>query len=268
MIRNAIQMMERVLERNDRTKSARFSDETVINSINQAIEMVVSDRIDPVKVGEKRYSFQYCQRLRDELAPLIPAPATGAPASDIVPFPNDYKTYALLYVNVGSNKRNVKAITYNEEPEILIDPFTKPSDERLYFNERASGLRVLHGDTALGTYELWYVKNPAIVSIGTERDKVTAGNLTNATVYYVYEQAVYDNTILPDPITYFPGESFTASNTPVLVSGILIPASVIVSCDLPSALQDEVCDVAAMLLTGDVSDFYKKQSLQADANNS
>lgn len=255
--------MERVLERIDRTKSARFDDNTIINSINQAIELIISERIDPVKVGNKRYSFQYCQRLRDELAPLIPAPTTGTPASDIVPYPVDYKSYALLYVNVGSKKVYCEPTSYNEEGELLLDPFAIPDDEYIYFNERASGLRILHGDTALGTYEFWYIKNPAVVSIGTESSKVTAGNLVNGTTYYVYEEAVYDNTVI-SPTTYYVGQTFVAASTPVLVSGIVIAAASIVNCDLPSALQDEVCDLAAALLTGDVSDFYKKNSLQTD----
>lgn len=142
----------------------------------------------------------------------------------------------------------------------MFDPFTIPDNENIYFNERATGLRVLHGSTALGTYEFWYVKNPATVSIGQERNKViTGGTLTNAIVYYVYEEAVYSGT------TYAMGETITGSGA-TLTSGIVISTANIVTCDLPSILQDEVCRMSSKIMCQTIEDFNKEQFIQQDLN--
>ena len=252
-------MLERVGELCDIVKTTRRSDREYMNVLNEATELVVSKRIDPIKTKE-RYSVQSVQRVRDELYTLIPAPATGSPSSDVVPFPANYKSYLLLYVNVGSNKVYCQPVSYNAEGDFQQDPFGKPSDEELYYNERATGLRVFHGSTALGTYELWYIKNPNVISIGEERDKIVAGGtLTTSVVYYAYDESVYAGT------TYYPGEAITGTGA-ALTSGTVIINTKIISSELPSALQDEVCNVAAAILAGTMEDYNKKQSLSQDAD--
>lgn len=251
-------MLERIAELNDRVKSARHSDRLYMNSINDATEMIISKRIDPIKTGE-RYSVQSAQRVRDELYTLVKR-AIGTPASDIVPIPADYKSYLLLNVAISDEYLGCTPTNYNQESELLDDPFAKPADDQLYFNERETGFRVFHGDTAIGDYELWYLKNPAVVSIGQPRDKiVTGGTLTNATVYYAYDISVYNGT------TYYPGEAITGTGA-ALTSGTVIIGTKLINSDLPSALQDEVVRLASAIMMGTVENYNKQQTLNNDVD--
>jgi hypothetical protein len=259
MVRNALQMWDRVLELCDRTKN-RYSDRAVIDSINEAIELTITKRIEPVKTGEK-YSVQYTQRLREELSALIPVPVEDAVTGGVALYPEDYKYLLSLYVSVSGAWVYCKPTTYGQEGELNLDPFAKPSSEDIYFNELNTGLRIICGaDITLTNFRLYYIKNPTIVSFGQERDKKIATNaLTNAVVYYVYEEAVYAAT------TYYVGETITGTGA-ALTSGIVIPASVVASSELSSTLQDEICNLSAAILSGQIEDYNKKQSLSNDAD--
>lgn len=258
MVRNAVQMFNRVLDLVDRTRN-RYADRTVIDSINEAIELTVTKRIEPIKTGEK-YSLQSTQRVREELAALIPDPVLGIFSSDTVEYPSGYKSFLQLNIFVGDNKIYCKPTNYNQIGDLKLDPFGAPSDDQFYFNETKNGLIVYHGESDLTSYELWYIKNPVTVSIGEERDKlITAATLTNAVEYYVFEESVYSAN------TYYPGEIITGTGA-ALTSGVVIISTKIVNSELSSALQDEVCNLAAALLSGQVEDYYKKQSLQQDAD--
>ncbi len=259
MVRNAIQMFGRVNELCDIAKSTRRSDSEIMNALNEATELTITKRIDPIKTTD-RYSVQSVQRVRDELSPLIPTPAIGALASDIVPFPANYKAYLLLYVNVGNDKIYCQPTSYNQEGDLQQDPFGKPTDSELYYNECGTGLRVFHGTIALGNYELWYIKNPLVLSIGFERDKVIVGGaLTNAVNYIAYDESIYNG------LTYYPGEVVSGTGA-TLTSGTVILAATIISSELPSALQDEVCNLAVAILEGSTEDYNKKISFKEDAD--
>lgn len=260
MVRNALQMWDRVLELCDRTKN-RYSDRAVIDSINEAIEMIITKRIEPIKTGE-RYSVQYTQRLRDELSALIPEPAEdGLEDDNIAIYPEDYKYLLSLWVSAESIWYICKPTSYNQEGELDKDPFAAPSGEQIYFTEFETGFRIIFGDDIVPSdFRMYYIKNPTIVTFGYERDKKIAGaTLTNAVVYYVYEEAVYGGN------TYYAGETITGTGA-ALTSGTVVPASVVQNSELSSALQDEVCNLAAAILSGQIDDYNKKQSLSNDVD--
>lgn len=259
---NAIEMRLRIDQKIDRTATARHSDKAYYNAIMNSIWMVVKDRVAPIRVPRK-YSVQSAQRIRDELYSLISAPVTGAPSAGIVPYPADYFTYLLLYATVSSTKDYCRPTDYNTIGPLKKNPFTKPTATKFYFNELSTGLKVEFGTTGtFSAYELYYVKNPAVVSIGQERDKILAGvTLTIAVVYYVYEEAVHNG------VTYSEGETFTAATT-TLTSGIVINTNKVVNCDLPVNMHEEICTGAAALLSSTVEDWNKKQSLDVDTEKS
>lgn len=264
MTRNAIQMMERISELIDRVKSARHPDREYMNAINDAISMTINDRIAPIRVARK-YSVQSVQRVRDELYTLIPTPATGTPSSDIVPFPADYYAYLLLWQNINSIKQYCRPTNYNTEGALLDNPFLKPSATKPYFNEYSAGLRVLHNSSGtMGTYELWYVKKPDVVSIGEERDKITSGTLTNLATYYVYDQVLL-SAPLDSKTIYYPGETIIGNGVVTLTSGTVILSTNVINCNLPGNIHEEIILRAAASISGDSEMWNKKQMLDIDA---
>ncbi|MCC7514550.1 MAG: hypothetical protein IT212_07640 [Bacteroidia bacterium] len=261
MARNTIQMIERVATLNDRVKSARFPDSQYIDALNEATDEIVNSLIDS-RVGQKQYA-QSSQQSRDKLTPIIPAPATGALSAGVVPIPADYKYLLLLYVTISGVKTLVRPTDYNKQGEVEAgDPFAKPTDMQVYYNERATGLTVLSGVTTPSAYELWYYKQPTQMSIGKESDKIASGSvLTNAIVYYAYDQTLYNS------ITYYPGDAITGVGGAgaLYVSGTVIASAKIVNTELVE-LNDEVCKLASSIMMGTVEDYNKKQSLQADVD--
>ena len=91
---------------------------------------------------------------------------------------------------------------------------------------------------------------------------IVAGTvLANAVTYIVYEQAVYITT------TYYSGQTITGNGT-ALISGIVILSSVVVDCDLPVNMHEEVCKLSAAILEGTVESFSKEQDLNIQAEKS
>lgn len=267
MTRNAIQMMTRIQELIDRVKSARFPDSTYMNSINDAISMTINDRIHSVH-GRRGFNIVSFQRVKDELKSIIPAPATGAPVADIVPFPADYYNYLLLWQTIDSVKQYCRPTNYNLEGPLLENPFTSPKATKPYFSEYSAGLRILHNSAgSMGNYELWYVKNPDVVSIGEERDKITSGTLTNLSTYYVYDQILLSAPLSGKTI-YYPGETVVGNGVVTLTSGTLILSTNVTNCNLSGSIQDEIILRAAASISGDASMFQKKQMLDMDAEKS
>lgn len=257
---NIVQQIIRIGEITDRTRTARHSDAAYINNINAAIWLIVKDRAEPIRAN-RRYSVQETQRIRDELYTLIPAPATGAPSSGVVPYPANYFYYLLLYTTINGTSVFCTPKSYNVSGPLNANPFMKPSITKPYYNEFTNGLRVDFGSTGtFSAYELTYIKNPATVSIGQPRNHVTDGGaIATGTLYYVYWESVYAG------VTYKPGETFTGLITNLtLSSGKVIPSTSIVNCDLPVNMHDEVCFKAAALLSGNVENFQKKNDLDVE----
>lgn len=255
-------MIDRVQQLLDRVKTSRFTDQDYINSINEAINIIVKDRLDPIRIPHQ-YSVQSAQRIRDELYPLVVL-ATGSVSAGLVAFPADYLMYLLLYTTVDGTEQFARPINYNLEGDTKRDPFSKPTATKVYYNERATGLRVFTAATSsFTTYQLWYIKNPAVVSIGRERHKIAPdpNALTINVTYYVWEDALHNGT------TYEVGETFVAANAN-LNSGYVIPAANITNCDLPGNMHQEVCAMAAKILSGQNEDYNKKQSLDMDVEKS
>lgn len=258
---NAIQLRERVDELIDRTRTARHRDRAYYNAINQAIWLIVKDRVESIRAQQKRYSVQSAQRIRDELYTLYKT-ATISPTGtdkDILVAPADYFYYLLLYLTVSGKKLWCIPTSYGEIGPLKDNPFMKPTNKKPYFNEISTGFR-FHIKTiaSASSSELWYIKNPAQVSIGEERDKLTTGaTLTNALLYYVYEQSVFAG------VTYYAGEIITGTGA-ALTSGTVIISTKIVNCDLPLNMHDEICMKAAAILSGQVENFPKKNDLNAE----
>mgnify|MGYP001592234172 CR=1 FL=1 len=258
---NAIQMRERIDQKNDRTKTSRFTDTQYYDAINQACMMLLKERVEPIR-SRGNYSVQSTERLSNELYTLIPAPATIAPVANVIAFPALYYYTLRLYVTLGGVSILSKKTSYNTIGPSKINPFTKPSIIKPYHNEFAGGLLIEAGGATATSSILTYIKQPAKVSIGFEDDKLVAGaTLTNAVTYYVYDESVYAT------VTYYPGEIITGTGA-TLTSGTVIINSTVVNSDFPENMHEEICDLAAAFMQGTVEDYNKKQMLDSDAEKS
>ena len=255
---NALEMRESIDQKLDRTKSARYSDAAYYAAINRSQTNILKERVEPIRT-KGNYAVQSTERIRAELYTLIPAPATGVPVSNVVSLPTDYYYYLMMYVTLAGVSQRCKAVSYNEDVDA--NPFKKSSAVKPYFNEFTGGLRILSGTSTASAYSLTYIKNPAVVSIGFERDKIIAGTVLAVLVYYVYEEAVFNG------VTYYPGETFTGSAL-ALTSGIIIPTAKVVNSDFPVNMHEEICTLAAAFMEGTVEDYNKKAMLDSDAEKS
>lgn len=256
---NAIQILSQVAFLNDRESSPRFDDESYMKAINQAILALVEDRLDNIK-KPKRYSFEQVQRVRDELYTLVPPTLSIVPVGNTLAYPSNYNYFLKLQCTIDGVTTYARPTSYNESGPLLENPFKRPSNTKTYFDQNKDGFFIYRGATGSFTAGLLdYVKNPDTVSIGKASDQIGPGAvvLTIGQDYVVYEDAVHNG------VSYAEGSIFTAATT-VLTSGVVILNSLIVNCNLPVKMHQEVCRLAAAIMSGAVEDFSKKQDLKAD----
>lgn len=255
---NILQMFDLVAFYNDRESSARFTDESYIKAIISATTKIVEDRIDNIKKA-KRYSFESVQRVRDELYTLVPPTVAIAPVGNVLPYPADYNYFLKLECTVDGETGYSRPTSYGESGTLQENPFKRPTGTKTYFDQNANGFYIYWGGTAFTGALLDYIKHPIKVSVGKETDKINSGAsvLTIGQSYIVYEDAVHNG------VSYVMGDVFTAVST-VLTSGIVILNSLMVNCDLPEKIHDEVCRTASMIMNSAISDFEKTMVLKAD----
>ena len=251
-------MMERTDVFMDRYKSARFADSNYMDAFNSAILALFKDKTDNKKQFRK-YSFQSNEQVRRELYTLIKT-ATIVPTGDVVVYPADFEYFGDLFTTVSGNTTYCRPANLNEIGPLLEHPLRKPSPSKTYYIENSTGLKIYYGTGTFTSSALTYLKTPDTVSIGTESDKINPGAsvLTNGQDYIVYSPTAVQNGV-----TYYVGDTFTASGTS-LTSGIVILESNIVNCDLPENVHDEVCKAAAQLLQGTIEDYNKAAFLQKE----
>lgn len=243
----------------DRVNSPRFLDSEYYEAINLATVQIFEDRVDNIKI-KKNYSFESVQRVRDELYTLIKT-STGAPAADVIPYPTDYNYTIDIQFTVGTVTQSARPLSYNEVGLLARNPFKQLSPEMTYYIEQSNGLLGKYAGGTFSAYNLTYLKNPAQVSIGKESDKIgTGGTLTNTVIYIAYEQSVYNGTI------YYAGDLLTGTGA-ALTSGVVIQRNLTADSDMPDKIHPEICRQAASILSADVADYQKKQSLLQDNNS-
>lgn len=252
-------MRFKIDELNDRAKSSRFVDNKYYSAINQAIQLIVNDRIDNIK-QKKKYSLESVQRVRDELYTLIVPGTVIIPIADVLLFPVNYYHYLYLECLIDGVTSFAKPTDYNSMGPLLDNSWKKPSPIKPYYIEVNNGLKVKYGIGTFTSGMLDYLKIPNVVSIGNEGHKLTNTSpaLALGTSYYVYDEAVHNG------ITYYDGQLFVATASSVLTSGTVILASNVINCDLPILIQNEVIRMASAIMNGTIEDYQKKTDLKND----
>lgn len=255
---NVIQMRDLIDFYNDRYKSPRFADSNYSAAINAAIIYLFKDKTDNKKLFRK-YSFQSNEQVRRELYSLIKT-VTIVPTGDVVVYPADFDYLGDLMVTINGAVQYVKPTNFNEIGPLQQDPFRKPSVTKPYYIENNVGLVVYYGGSgSFSSSSLTYLKKPNTVSMGIETDKISPGAnvLTNGTSYVAYTDAVQNGVLRPS------GTQFTATGTS-LTSGTVIPFSILVNCDLPESVHDEICKVSSEIMNGTIEDYNKANFMQRE----
>ncbi len=270
---NALQMKIAIDAIIDRVKSARFDDNQYYMAINQAIIRTINDLTENIK-QPKRYSFESSEMLVRDLYSLVAVPVTGVPTGTFIPNPTDIYYTTLLEITTQDNFTNAQVtnsvyyLPFGEKGIIDRNPFKKSKLDRTYFTEANNGFNLtIPPNTTAISYTLNYIKYPANVSIGNEGDKIGAGGtLVVGNDYYVYPD---DNTrnAVSGGVTYYDGTLFTATNN-LLTSGVVIPAGVVVNCDMPPVTHDELNRLASAIMLDSLENYSREGSLERQNNES
>lgn len=246
---NAIQQKERADFYMDRSRAPRFT----FNQYNIAFREVIMTYFDKNKTSEIG--------IRDGLYTLLttvtPTVTTVTSASTYTisrfSYPADYHFLNYMNVYVDSELARVLPIKGDEINPVLIDSFKKPSNTKIYQKEDATGYLLYRGVGGTCTVNYTYLKAPAAFYIGNESDLITAGtSLALATGYTAVEESVVAG------VTYDPGDQFTSAVTPTsLTSGKLILTSILVDCDLPDTVHEDIAKMVAEYMSGTVENFNK-----------
>ena len=266
MAKNVVQMHAAIKAKIDFTGNPRHASRDYDKAINEAIEQIVNDRYDNIKKQlAKQYSVESIQRVRDELYTLIVS-ATITPAADIAAYPAaTYKHLLMMSALINTVARPVRARTYDEYQELILNSFAAPDEENPIFLQESTGFKLYYGSgNTLGDVTLYYMKHPAVVNRGLPDEEISSGTgvISSGVDYIVTTDATIHNSI-----TYYIGEIFTSADTN-LAAGSVVLRSLTTDCYLPDTAHKEVIDEAATIMEGWVDDYPSKQSLDFDANKS
>jgi len=246
---NAIQQKERVDFYMDRSRSARFK----FNQYNIAFREVMmaffdENRKDEMGIRDNLYT------LLTNVSPTITTPTvTSTYTISHFNYPADYHFFNNLQVYVDGELARVLPIKGDEINPVLLDSFKAPSNTKVYQKEDSTGYSLYRGVGGTCTASFTYLKAPSNFYIGNESDLVAEGaSLALSTGYTAVEESVVSG------VTYNPGDQFTSSPIPsTLTSGSLILTSVLVDCNLPDTVHEDIAKMVAEYMSGSVENFNK-----------
>lgn len=254
---NIVDLEERMMEYVDRARSARFTNLEKDNAINTAIDWFFYDRYDNIK-QRKAYSFEFIQRVRDDLRTLIKT-VPLAPSGNIVSYPSDYRHELSFDIIVNGNQVSCRKVSYDEYRIIYSNSFETPTTQYPVNYEDQNGINVDFG--GVGTFTssvLSYLIHPAKVFVSNTNISAGPSVLTIGQTYYVNSGSVTVNSV-----TYNQGQDFVATVTAMTGTGTVIN---IVNPNLPQHTWEELAKYGAQVLTGSISDFNKSKWTEQEAN--
>ncbi|MFA6916975.1 MAG: hypothetical protein WC222_11300 [Parachlamydiales bacterium] len=273
---NIVQIVNKTDFYLDSERSPRFEPKQRIKAVNSAINDILLNRYDNIKKGpkEKEYAFQTAQRLRDELYTLVRYQASiAATGTDLIAkanFPTDYMFLLLLEASISGQIINTIPLTYDELNVVQLNPYYRPSitwPQRIYRIESNEGIKVVYGSVGrLISANMYYIKKPATVSLGTEvNDNTVHFNTGDTIIAYVASSLaiVVEGTasiLLDEEESYVIGTNGETDSW--LDSGIVYQNPV--ETDLPETLHEEICRIAAKILSGNVENYNREMSLDKD----
>ncbi|MFY8248213.1 MAG: hypothetical protein ACOVJ5_00750 [Gloeomargaritales cyanobacterium] len=270
---NAIEVYNSVQLYIDRSKGARYYFQEINKAVNDAIKMHIDDITDTANQN-KLSGLDRFQVFRDELYTLMKANSSvptliGPYNSDVlvnhIDFPADYRAFAALSVTIDGNTTYGRETTYNERGPMLECSFRKPTNNKVYFLEDSTGLKIYRGVTGTASSSsLDYVKQPVEFNMGNELNLIDAGVgvLSLSTSYTAFEDSEYNGIIYPSG-TVFSTNGVLAD----LTSGQVILTSLLVTIELPAKTHPDIAKRAAAILAGVVEDFQSSAFAEKESKN-
>jgi hypothetical protein len=265
---NIIQMHERARFLLDVVATSRFESEDLDNALNGEIDQIVREKYDQSRIKNRSDAFERTQRVRDELGPLIREIDESNPGLFVYLGTNGSFAIVSFVDFLGDNQtifdfRYLLSMTVLDIDGIRYPVFPISRDEfelrnrNPFRRERAgeypkfyyidSGLwytkwevrMALGSDANFDNLFLTYLRDPLIVSYGTERD--SSYTFANGTEVIAIEPTVYASA------NYVIGEKFTITNPNYSITSGLV-AHNFVDSDLPNSLHEEISRRAAASL--------------------
>ena len=244
---NIISQKERVDFYMDRSRAPRFS----LLQYNMAFREVVmaffdEHRKDEIGIRDNLYTL-----LTTATPTVTTTTTTSTYTISHFNYPSNYHFFNNLQVYVDGELARVLPIKGDEINPVLLDSFKRPSNTKIYQKEDATGYSLYRGVGGTCTASFEYLKAPAEPYLGNDSDYIqTGGTLVFGTSYTVFDPSVVAG------VTYNPGDVFTASVT-TLTSGKVIPTSILVDCDLPDTVHEDIAKMVAEYMSGSVENFNK-----------
>lgn len=257
---NAIETYNAILAYTDYSRAGRYRFSEVNLAVSDAMDKLIEGITDSDK--GKLTGIDRIQAFRDRLYTLI-KPFTSVPTNigfynddiiiDHVNYPSDYRTYDRMNITIGGVSGYVRDTTSNELGPLLDCSFRKPTNNKVYFLEDATGLSLYRGATGvISSSTLTYIKKPLDFNMGDESNVIQQGTgvLALTTSYTVLDNAIYNG------VNYISGKVFTTNGVlSDLTSGEVILTSLLVPIELPEKTHSDIAKMAAAILLGQTEDF-------------
>jgi hypothetical protein len=248
----------------DEVLTTRVDIQEFVSLTNLAINDIVQSRIDPIKDAQSSGIYiQSVQRVREELKFLIKeSPITLV--GNVIQYPDDYKHYLLLRIFISNVLVTAKPVTFDWLGANLDNPHTKPSDTRIKFVEKNTGIELYKGSSAItaGTSRLEYIAEPIKVE-WDETAKTSATTFTeDVTIVVVLGSITYNGNVYTVGQDVFIDVSVAASFTGTGT------ANIIVNTELPLYLHREIVRKAVSIQLSIIGDNNRKQTIEFDEKSS
>lgn len=227
----------------DKVKSPRLSKDTKDQALNLTIDKFIVTFTD---------TFQIDQYSRDCLRPLVKADYPVTVAGNVITYPADYRQMLGLTLTIdGVVKYWTRDMLFNEKGPNLENSFTVPTPEYPSAIESAAGLKVLCGSGVVSVALMDYVIQQTDVLYSSTTISAGPAVLTVGSIYYVETAPVFHNSV-----QYAVGDSFTAVGTALSGAGTV---ALIRNCQLGTSCHEEICKVAAAVISGTLGDMERFQ---------
>lgn len=253
---NAIQIYSAINVYTNTTQHSRF----FFREVNKAVNDAIKDNMDSIIDGKGNQGLSgidRIQKFRDDLytmikestsVPTVTGVINGIITENHFNFPTDYQTYVSMKATINGNTTYMRGTNYNMVGPLLECSFRKPNDNKPYFLEDQTGLKLYRGVSgAFTSATLTYIKQPVSFYMGNETDLIDSGVgvLAINTSYVAVNDSVYNG------ITYVSGVMFSTNGSLInLTSGQVILSSVLVNIELPEKSHDNIAKMAANILLG------------------
>lgn len=268
---NPILIEQRIDFYTDFTRAPRFTRVEKSISVNDTMFEFISQEMG-YEDQRNHENFQWVQRIRDNLYPLIktsnPTVTDGAVVvgeyySSIptaLSLPTDYDTFALLQYTIAGITRFARPTDYGQIGPMLDSSFSHPTNKYARYNESTSTMTLWRGTTGtVSSALLTYIKIPNTFSIGQDNQVLPAGTvLTNAITYYALETSVYN------AITYYMGDIITGTGA-ALTSGQAMLVSNTTNLELPNKVHERIAKNSARKLLRSIGMLEQANAIEEEA---